>query len=117
MGLVLGPKDSMPGLDGHPYELYHVAPRLVSCLIGQAVYAADDGAQAVRDVIGGDIDLLAWIPKGPAGGCTPESLRPLQLPTCLKRYLGAFWAHTIGPIVEPRLSKEQAAKKRRRLWG
>ena len=25
MGLVLGPKNSMPGLDGHPYELYHMA--------------------------------------------------------------------------------------------
>ena len=59
MGIILGPKDSMPGLSGHPYEVYHVAPRMVACLIGQAALAAEHGAQAIRDVVGGDIDLLA----------------------------------------------------------
>ena len=117
MGLVLGPKDSMPGLDGHPYELYHIAPRFVACLIGQAALAAELGAQAIPEIIGGDVDLLAWIPKGAGGGNSPGALRPLQLPTCLKIYLGAFWAHTIGPMVEPLLSDAQAAKKGGGLRG
>lgn len=111
IGLVLGPKDSMQGLDGHPDELYHVAPRTVACLIGQAALAAEQGAQAIRDVIGGDVELLAWIPKGPEGGTTPGALRPLQLPTCKMRYLGAFWSHIVGPVVEPQFSSAQAAKK------
>ena len=59
LGQVLVPKNSMPGLDGHPYELYHAAPRTVACLIGQAALAAEEGAQAIRDVIGGDVEFLA----------------------------------------------------------
>ena len=110
-GLVLAPSNSMPGLDGHPYELYHVAPRFLACLVGQAALVAPHGAWAVRQVIGGDVELLVWIPKGPDGGTTTGSLRPLQLPDCKKRILGAYWAHIVGPQIEPQLSATQAAKK------
>ena len=98
-GLVLAPSNSMPGLDGHPYELYHVAPRFLACLVGQAVLVAPHGAWAVRQVIGGDIELLVWIPKSADGGTSTGSLRPLQLPDCKKRiYECKFEKHADGTV-------------------
>ena len=101
----------MPGLDGHPYELYHIARRTVACLVSQSILVAPNGADAIRQVIGGDVELLVWIPNAADGGTTTGALRPLQLPDCKKRYVGAFWAHTIGPHIESQLSATQAAKK------
>ena len=111
MGVVLSPNNSMPGFDGRPYELYHIAPRTLACLVGQSILVPPQGPEAIRQVIGGDVELLVWIPKGADGGTTTGSLRPLQLPDCKKRVLGAFWAHLVGPQIEPQLSATQAAKK------
>eukprot|EP00959_Pyramimonas_sp_CCMP1952_P168385 3518431-Pyramimonas_sp.AAC.1 len=38
-------------------------------------------------------------------------MRPLQLPTCLRRLHGATIADHLGPVIEPRLSPNQAAKR------
>eukprot|EP00959_Pyramimonas_sp_CCMP1952_P453426 9468225-Pyramimonas_sp.AAC.1 len=38
-------------------------------------------------------------------------MRPLQLPTCLRRLHGASLADLMGPLVEPVLSPNQAAKR------
>eukprot|EP00959_Pyramimonas_sp_CCMP1952_P327807 6862934-Pyramimonas_sp.AAC.1 len=38
-------------------------------------------------------------------------MRPLQLPTCIRRLCGASLADLIGPAVEPLLSPNQAAKR------
>eukprot|EP00974_Lingulodinium_polyedra_P049684 4778587-Lingulodinium_polyedra.AAC.1 len=33
----------------------------------------------------------------PEIGLAPGSFRPLQIPTCRKRCLGAYWAAEVGP--------------------
>eukprot|EP00959_Pyramimonas_sp_CCMP1952_P110580 2313272-Pyramimonas_sp.AAC.1 len=38
-------------------------------------------------------------------------MRPLQLPTCIRRLYGASLADLIGPVVEPLLSPNRAAKR------
>eukprot|EP00974_Lingulodinium_polyedra_P100725 9757075-Lingulodinium_polyedra.AAC.1 len=43
-------------------------------------------------------------------GLPPGGFRPLQIPTCRKRCLGAYWAVEVGPAVEPLLSPHQTAK-------
>ena len=37
-------------------------------------------------------------------------MRPLQLPTCLRRLFGAALANVVGPAVEPHMCDDQAAK-------
>ena len=37
-------------------------------------------------------------------------MRPLQLPTCLRRLFGAALASVVGPAVEPHMRDDQAAK-------
>eukprot|EP00959_Pyramimonas_sp_CCMP1952_P434901 9106425-Pyramimonas_sp.AAC.1 len=38
-------------------------------------------------------------------------MRPLQLPTCLRRLHGATIADCLGSVIEPRLSPNRAAKR------
>eukprot|EP00959_Pyramimonas_sp_CCMP1952_P018957 400626-Pyramimonas_sp.AAC.1 len=38
-------------------------------------------------------------------------MRPLQLPTCIRRLFGASLADLLGPVVEPLLSPNHAAKR------
>ena len=37
-------------------------------------------------------------------------MRPLQLPTCIRRLFGAALASVVGPVVEPHMCDDQAAK-------
>ena len=62
---VLGAGDSAPGLDSEPYEVYQFGARFVSCLLGQALIAAQYDTQLLREVLGPSIDLLIWILKTP----------------------------------------------------
>ena len=54
---------SAPGVDGFPYELFHPGCQFVAALVGQAFWAAEESAEAVRLVLGENIELLIWIPK------------------------------------------------------
>ena len=81
---VLRPAGSAPGLDGEPYEVYHMGARFVVCLLGQAFHAAQHDDAALDAVLGPSVDLLVWIPKHPAAE-DPAGMRPLQLPTCFRR--------------------------------
>ena len=54
------------------------------------------------------LDLLLWIPKKADAEGTGD-MRPLQLPPCFRRLVGAALASVAGPIVEPHLSSRQAA--------
>ena len=129
VGLILRPKGSSAGVDGLPHEVYQVAPRGLACLVGQAARAATLGAWAVRRVMGREPDLLVWTPKptaklvearaaeeggvaapGSYRGLPPGGARPLMVPTCKMRILGALWAGRVGPALEPELSPHQAAK-------
>ena len=83
--------------------------RFVSCLLGQAAYAAEVGPAALATVLGPSEDLLVWILKHAAAQGTGE-MRPLQLPTCLRRLFGAMIASEVGPLVEPLLCADQAAR-------
>eukprot|EP00969_Alexandrium_andersonii_P286148 12650370-Alexandrium_andersonii.AAC.1 len=40
---------------------------------------------------------------------TPAALRPLQIPSCWRRIVGATLAAVLGPLLEPRLSPMQSA--------
>ena len=63
---------------------------------------------ALARVAGPALDLLLWIPKKAAAAGTGD-MRPLQLPPCFRRLIGAALASIVGPIVEPHLSPRQAA--------
>ena len=95
-------------MDGIPYELYHWGVFFVAALLGEILRAAVDGLGEVEDALGPALDLLIWIPKtdAPRG---PSGLRPLQLPTCLRRLFGAIVTSLVGPCLEPHLSPEQTA--------
>ena len=108
--LVLSPSGSAPGIDGEPYEVYHAGARFVACLLAQAWYLADEDPDRLEDILGPSVDLLVWILKAPDAE-RPNDLRPLQLPSCFRRLFGASLADLVGPIVEPQLSQDQAAKK------
>ena len=60
-------------------------------------------------VLGPSVDLLVWIMKV-LGAERPAEMRPLQLPTCLRRIHGAALAGVVGPEVEPHLTEDQASK-------
>ena len=49
-----------------------------------------------------------WIPKK-AAAVGAGDMRPLQLPPCFRRLVGAALADIVGPIVEPHLPPRQAA--------
>jgi len=104
-GAILAARGSAPGLDGVPYELFHYGVNFVARLVAQAFYAAEDGSD-VTNVLGPNVDLLAWIPKAEVSR-TAEEHRPLQLPSCLRRVFGTTLADIVNPIVTPHLSRDQ----------
>ena len=87
LGLVLKPGGSAPGVDGEPYEVYHLGARFIACLLGQALIAAGLGDGELDAALGPSVDLLVWIPKN-ADSEVPNDLRPLQLPSCVRRLFG-----------------------------
>ena len=106
--VVLAPSGSAPGADNEPYELHHVGAYFVALLLGQAILAMAISDDALSSVAGPALDLLLWIPKKAAAVGTGD-VRPLQLPFCFRRLVGAALASIVGPIVEPHLSPRQAA--------
>ena len=108
--LILAPAGSAPGVDGEPYEVYHVGSRFVAALLAQGTYAADMSDALLCAVLGPSVDLLVWIPKHP-GAEWPNDFRPLQFPTCFRRLFGAIMADLVGPELEPQFSVDQAAVK------
>ncbi|MFM7979973.1 MAG: hypothetical protein ACKPKO_11725, partial [Candidatus Fonsibacter sp.] len=79
-------------------------------LLAEALRAAEEGLWSLQRVIGPAEDMLIWIPK-PGAQRGPSALRPLQLPTCLRRLFGTVVADLVGPLVEPLLCRDQMAKK------
>ena len=73
-------------------------------------WAGQDDFGLVEIILGDADDLLLWIPK-PGVPRGPSALRALQLPTRFRRLFGAIVVDTLGPTIEPLLSKYQAAKK------
>ena len=71
---VLVPAGSAPGLDCEPHEVYHFGTRFVSCLLGQAVFAAELGDAELLLALGPSVDLLVLIPK--------STLKPWTPPEC-----------------------------------
>ena len=90
-------------------------PFLVAALLAQGLWAAGDGEHDICLVFGPSVDLLMWIPK-PDSPPGPNGLRPLQLPTCMRRLFGAMLMSLVRPHVKPMLTDDQAATKRRGLW-
>ena len=80
----------------------------MAALLGQAFHAATQFPDLLATVLGQSIDLLVWIPKTPDAD-EVHSMRPLQLPACLRRLFGAVVARTVGPAIEPCLTPDQAA--------
>ena len=99
---------SAAGIDGRPYEIYHHGLAFSAFLLGQAFHATHAGDVACSSILGPHIDLGVWIPKKD-GAETPAGQRPLQLPSTLRRTFGAVLMDIVGPIVEPRFSRHQAA--------
>eukprot|EP00959_Pyramimonas_sp_CCMP1952_P375705 7868912-Pyramimonas_sp.AAC.1 len=46
--------------------------------------------------------VVVWILKIPDAE-RPNDLRPLQLPTCMRRLFGASLADLLGPLIKPQL--------------
>ena len=92
--LVLAPSGSAPGVDGEPYEFYHLGVRFVVCLIAQAWYAAERCPGQLRRVLGPAVSLLVWILKK-ADAEHPNDMRPLQLATHL--HGKTVWRHARRP--------------------
>ena len=107
--LVLAVGGSAPGLDGEPYEVYQCGVRFVVALLAQACYAAEGEGDLLDDILGPSVDLLVWIHKHPGAERVGE-MRPLQLPTCFRRLFGTVVASEVGPLVEPLLCEDQAAR-------
>ena len=104
----MDPSGSAPGHDGIPYEILHHGGTFVACLIGQAFHAAHVSSAAIEQVLGPSIDILVWILKSKGGG-RPTDMRPLQLPTYIRRLFGAALANVVGPAVEPHMCDDRAA--------
>ena len=81
--------------DGIPYEAYHPGMRFVSCLIGQALLAADESVATVNRILGQAIDVLVWIMKTRTAEKASDT-RPLHLPSCLRMLFGAALAGRVG---------------------
>ena len=95
-GLVLACKGSAPGVDGIPHELYHWGAFFVAALLAQTLWVADSGEEGISVIIGPSVDLLMLIPKlDTTPG--PNSLRPLQRPTCMRRLFGAIAMSLVRP--------------------
>ena len=95
-------------MDGIPYEALAPGADFVAELLGQFLAAAEVGEAELALALGPSEDLLVWIPKAQPAD-TPGLLRPLQLPTCLRRLFGALIARELATRIEPRLSADQAA--------
>ena len=108
VGHVLAAGGSMPGPDGQPYEAFHWGAVFIAWLLGQAFHAARRSGAQLRQVLGPCVDLLVWIPKAVDDG-TANGRRPLQLPRCFIRLFGAALAGIWAPLMEPRLTPDQAA--------
>ena len=80
----------------------------MALLLGQALLAMAIDDFALACVVGPALDLLLWIPKKAVAVGTGD-MRPLQLPPCFRRLIGAALAGIVGPIVEPHLSPRQVA--------
>ena len=121
---VMSPAGSGVGVDGMPYEVFHLQPVLVAALVGQAFLQLErrgDDMIARRgddprpepgwldSILGPPHDLLIWIPKE-RGNDAVGAQRPLNLPTCLRRLYGGAGMHILGPAVEPGLTDGQAAR-------
>ena len=57
-------------------------------------------------VLGPSVYILVWIPKRPDAEL-PSAMRPLQMPTVMRRLFGAAMAAEMEPIVAPALSRWQ----------
>ena len=102
---------SAAGVDGVPYELYHFGVNFTVCLLQCAWIAARDRPRDLECILGPSVDLLIWIPKA-SQLPTPNGLRGLQLPSCVRRLFGASLAASIGPCIEPHLSAQQQGVRR-----
>eukprot|EP00975_Prorocentrum_lima_P034711 7295661-Prorocentrum_lima.AAC.1 len=75
------------------------------------MYASIDCDTGMAErALGPSTDLQIWIPKV-AGASTPAALRPLQLPSTIRRVFAGVVASYIGPSVEPHFSHAQAARQ------
>ena len=113
---VLAPSGSAPGADDEPYEVYHLGVRFVSCLLGQAIYASEEGDDVLLAALGPSVDLLVWILKY-IGAQEAAGMRPLQLPTCFRRLFGSILVVWLTPEIEPHLCGDQAARRGGALRG
>ena len=114
---ILAAYGSAPGVDGMPYEIFHLHPQFFAALLFQAFAVLPHeerrdpwGAHVSQldKVLGPAWDLLVWIPKALESDEVGQQ-RPLQLPTCLRRLFGGACAQLLGPIVEAELDPAQAA--------
>ena len=77
----------------------------MAALLAHGLWAADDGEYNICLVIGPSVELLMWIPE-PGTVPGPNALRPLQLPTCMRRLYGAMVRSLVRPHVEPMSSED-----------
>eukprot|EP00975_Prorocentrum_lima_P002953 651344-Prorocentrum_lima.AAC.1 len=56
-----------------------------------------------------DRDFQVWIPKVNSARPTGANLRPLQLPTTIRRVFGALTASALAAATEPHITAGQAA--------
>ena len=102
---------SAAGADGIPYELYHFGLNFTVCRLQCAWIAARDRPGDLEVILGPSVDLLIWIPKS-GQTPTPNGLRGLQLPSCIRRLFGASLTASIAPCIEPQLSAHQQGVRR-----
>ena len=116
-GCILMAQGSAPGVDGTPYEIYHLHPQLFAALLAQAFRLLPEAENtqllgspdSILDmVLGPSIDLLLWIPKV-VGDERVGNQRPLHLPTTMRRLFGSSCKHLLSPAIEPFLTPAQAA--------
>ena len=110
MARILHSHSSAPGVDNRPYEIYHAGAHFAAYLIGQACLVAKVSPAAVRQTLGPTIDLSVWIPKK-EGADRLNGQRPLQLPSCFGRLVGACLMNVVGPAIQPFWSEYQTAIK------
>ena len=116
-GCVLRACGSAPGVDGTPYEAYHLHRPFFAAILGQVFLCLSENqrndprgflASSLDVVLGPSIDLLVWIPKT-AWDHRVTQQRLLQLPNCMRRLFGSACAHLLAPAIEPSLEPGQAA--------
>ena len=110
-GHILVAGGSAPGHTGIPYEAY-VPPgrRARDRGIDAGGARCTSRPRGPRHHVGAECGFLLWIPKK-AGADRPDGQRPLQLPTCFRRFFGSVITSMVAPQVEPRFSEWQASVK------